>query len=218
MVITRNKIKRQIINTDNLPLQKLFAFVKVENEMFFSRMQIPQVRTESVVNMEQQVFKENPIKRILIYVVGFIPVFVFTTIFMADKSLEIYYWVINIFVFAICLLLIIFEEDTTIICDEVGCTMKKKRFWQNSGKIYDFKWNEVSGTEYSADAESSREFYIEIDGMKRKFLTSHTSLDNFDYFISTVNYATPHLSYFWEKQDGWVSNNFEGRRYKKVAR
>ena len=168
--------------------------------------------------MNQQIFKTSPVKRILIYLFSFVAAFVFTSIFLSAERFKIFYWALNIVFFAFCFLLIIFEEDTTIICDEVGCTVKKKRFWQSSGKSYGFGWNEVSETEYYADAETSREFYIEVDGVKRKLLTADFSFDDTDYFIETVNQATPHLPYVWEKNDGLIASTFEGRRYSKVAR
>ncbi len=71
-------------------------------------------------------------------------------------------------IFAVCFLLIFFETETTIICDEVGCIVKQKRFWESLDKSYGFTWSEVSETEYFADAETSRAFYVEIDGVKRE--------------------------------------------------
>ncbi|MGI8545313.1 MAG: hypothetical protein ACR2MD_17780 [Aridibacter sp.] len=168
--------------------------------------------------MKQQLFKTSPVKRIMIYLFSIVLTFVLTSIFLMGERFTNIYWAINILIFAVCFLFIIFESDITIICDEVSCTVKKKRFWQTSGESSGFQWNEVSETEFYADVEANRKFYVEINGEKRELLTVHFSHDDFDYFIRTVNYATPHLSYFWEKQNGWVSNNFEGRRYKKAAR
>lgn len=168
--------------------------------------------------MEQQIFKTNPVKRILIYLFSFVAVFIFTSIFLTDGRFSFLYWAINIFTFAVCFLLVIFETDTTIICDESGCKVRNKSLWNRSAENYDFKWSEVSGTEYFADGETAREFYVETKSVKRKLMTSDFSFDDLDSFIETVNRATPHLPYFWEKNDGWVSSTFEGRRYDKVAR
>ena len=139
-------------------------------------------------------------------------------VFIKGKGFEFFYWAINIITFALCSLLIIFEKDTTIICDEVGCTVNEKKFWQHFGESYGFQWNEVSETEYFADTDTSREFYVEIDGIKTKLLTGNFSLDDFDYFIETVNQATAQLPYVWEKGDGWISSTFQNRRYNQVAR
>ncbi|HMS39148.1 MAG TPA: hypothetical protein PKE69_02900 [Pyrinomonadaceae bacterium] len=168
--------------------------------------------------MSQQIFRTNPVKRILIYLCVIVAVFVFTSIFLTAERFKVFYWAINILTFAICLLLIIFETDTTIICDEIGCDVKKKTLWGSFSENYGFKWSEVSETEYFADAESSREFYVEINGVKRKILTTEFSLNDFDYFIETVNQATPHLPYIWQKNDGLVASTFEGRRYGKISR
>ncbi len=168
--------------------------------------------------MRQHIFKNSPVKRILIYLCVIVTVFVFTSIFLTAERFKVFYWAINILTFAICLLLIIFETDTIIICDEIGCNVKKKTIWGSFSENYDFKWNEVLETEYFADAESSREFYVEINGVKRKILSADFSFDDFDYFIDTVNQATPHLPYVWEKNDGAIASMFEGRRYAKIAR
>lgn len=168
--------------------------------------------------MSQRIFKTNPVKRILIYLLVFVVVFVFTTSLLKGQGFDFFYWTINIITFAVCFLLIFFDKDTTIICDGVGCTVNRKKFWQHSGESFGFQWNEVSETEYFADADTSREFYVEIDGAKTKLLTGDFSLDDFDYFIETVNEVTPHLPYVWEKGSGWLSSTFENRRYDKVAR
>ncbi len=168
--------------------------------------------------MNQQIFETNSVKRILIYLFSFVAVFIFTSIFLTTERFKIFYWVINATNFALCFLLIFFDTDTAIICDDVGCTVKRKRFWDRSGESFGFRWNEVSETEYYADADTSREFYVEINGVKTKLLTADFSLDDADYFIETVNQATPHLPYFWGKNDGLIASTFEGRRYSKVAR
>lgn len=168
--------------------------------------------------MEQQIFRESTVKRILYYAVAIVFTFIFSTVLLSGEDWKTYYWALNIGVIIFCLFSLIFEKDTTIICDEIGCTVNKKKLWKTSGESYGFKWREVTATEYYADGETNREFFLEINGVQTKILTSGTSLDDFDYFIRTVNSATLHLPYFWEKGDGWVSNNFEGRRYKKVAR
>ncbi len=159
--------------------------------------------------------KTSPVKRILMYLFTCVVVFVLTTFFLADKT---YFWVINILIFSVCFLFIVFEKDSIIVCDQNGCTVKEKRFWQSSGESYSFRWNEVSETEYYADTDTSRAFYVEINSVKRKILTSNFSFDDTDYFIETVNQATPHLPYIWERNEGVVASAFEARRYTKVGR
>ena len=172
----------------------------------------------SAADKKMQIFKTSPFKRILFWLVAFVASFVFTSILLTYERFKVFYWAINIVIFALCFLFIFFDTDTTIICDEVGCTVKKKIFWKKSGESYSFKWNEVSETEYFADAETNREFYVEINGVKRQLLTAEFSLDDFDYFIETANQATPHLPYVWEKNDGLIASTFEARRYNKVVR
>ncbi len=167
--------------------------------------------------MKQIIFKESPVARNIAFVVSFVAIFICTTIFLADDH-PIFYWALNIGIFASFLIMIIFGDHTTIICDEFGCTVKRKIFWQKSGESYSFKWLEVSETEYVADGEYGRKFYLEIDGVKREIVSAEASLDDFDYFIRTVNSATPHLPYIWEKGDGWINRNFDAKRYKRVSR
>lgn len=57
--------------------------------------------------------------------------------FLMAERFGIFYWAISIVIFAVCFLLVFFDTDTTIICDEVGCTVKRKRFWESSVASYE---------------------------------------------------------------------------------
>jgi hypothetical protein len=169
-------------------------------------------------DLEEIIYREGSVKRILLYVFSFVAIFVFTTIFMAsEKDLEIFYWVLNIAAFLVCLLVIILEEDKMISCDKFRCTIKKKRFWELSPKSFSFRWDEISETVFFADGET-REFYVVINGSKEQLITGRAYLNELDYLINTVNAATPHLPYVWEKPDDWLTSKIEISRYRKVAR
>ncbi|MGI8545309.1 MAG: hypothetical protein ACR2MD_17760 [Aridibacter sp.] len=85
--------------------------------------------------MEKLVIRQNSVKQMVILLLTPVAVFAVTTMFLPDKFL---YWTINISVVAGSFLWIIFERRTTIICDQIGCAVEKKRFWENSGKNLSF--------------------------------------------------------------------------------
>lgn len=166
--------------------------------------------------MEQILIKESATRRILFWIGGFIAVFVFTTIFLAGKGFDVFYWGLNIAVFLVCLIAILLEENTTIFCDKTTCTVVKKKFWEAAGKSQVFKWDEVSETAFYADDET-RAFYVEANRRTINLLTN-SSIADFDYVIETVNQSTPQLSYTWKKDDGMIGEMFESRRFIKVNR
>jgi hypothetical protein len=149
--------------------------------------------------MEKQVFIEGSLKHSLITMLVFLPITLTVLSFFVQSIL------INLFItFALGFWYASFQEERTITCDPIECSIRIKNFWSSRVNTEYFQWSDVTETKFifTPSSESSDEVHFEIvaEGRVIKILSPTTILSSKDEnLISLVNEATSHLPYVWIK-------------------